>query len=306
MRVLSSCFTFARASCKTLLNAWLKVQVSHRGGKYSIERMLALEEYTRTVSLFRVLCVCVGTPALMVILVMGQELLPLGEPSAEWRASNGFWVRLALLGAVIAHTAVVQAQHFVDKVELSRLQQVLIVRSVGTAFSLVAMIFGAEVVFPIPFVMITGVPVFYVLLLLSLRIFAGRQFFRAMAADWGQTLRYVNYIGSQVLMAATYPCYQLLFTSSANTRYELPAILLLPLVKMFMKYLLSITTAHMEDLMPEAVIFTADFFNSVSSDVHAKSFVSTHDVAHGGSGFRPNGAGIIPSPPPHYQHLGTA
>ncbi|EGZ04758.1 hypothetical protein PHYSODRAFT_535668 [Phytophthora sojae] len=30
-----------------------------------------------------------------------------------------------------------------------------------------------------------------------------------------------------------------------------------------MKYLLSIGTTHVEDLMPESVIFTAEFFNSL-------------------------------------------
>ncbi|KAG6972390.1 hypothetical protein JG688_00004019 [Phytophthora aleatoria] len=32
-------------------NAWFAIQITHYGGKYSIERMLALEEYTRKVSL---------------------------------------------------------------------------------------------------------------------------------------------------------------------------------------------------------------------------------------------------------------
>ncbi|GMF50828.1 unnamed protein product [Phytophthora fragariaefolia] len=84
-----------------------------------------------------------------------------------------------------------------------------------------------------------------------------------MTADWSQSIRYITYIGTQVLMAATYPCYQVLFTFTVGTEYELPTILLLPIIKMLMKYLLSITTAHMEDLMPEALIFTADFFNAL-------------------------------------------
>ncbi|KAF1772890.1 hypothetical protein GQ600_8754 [Phytophthora cactorum] len=42
----------------------------------SIERALALDEYTRKSSLFRVLLVCIGTPLPMVTLIVLQELLP--------------------------------------------------------------------------------------------------------------------------------------------------------------------------------------------------------------------------------------
>ncbi|KAG7392358.1 hypothetical protein PHYPSEUDO_000766 [Phytophthora pseudosyringae] len=259
----SCCFDRVCSYGKKVANAWLKLQVGHRGGKYSIERLLALEEYTRTVSTFRVVLVCLGTPVLMMTLVISQELVPLKEPSAGWKANYGFWVRLAFLGGVIAHTAAVQAHFLVDRVKLTRCQRMSIASLVGITFSLSAMSFASKVVFPIPFIAISGVPLFYALLLLSFRIVAGWRFFQAMMADIGQTTRYINYSASQVLMAATYPCYQMLFTVTMGTRYELPVILLLPLIKLFMKYLLSITTAHMEDLMPEAVIFTADFFNAL-------------------------------------------
>jgi hypothetical protein len=91
---------------KTLSDAWFNVQITHYGGKYSIERMLALEEYTRTTSLFRVLTVILASPLPVVVLLLAQESIPLQDPAAGWRANYGFWIRFAILQGVLGYTAV--------------------------------------------------------------------------------------------------------------------------------------------------------------------------------------------------------
>ncbi|KAJ8576300.1 hypothetical protein ON010_g2907 [Phytophthora cinnamomi] len=67
-----------RAFCKTWLlkvvDAWFAIQLAHYGGKYSIERMLALEEYTRETSLTRAVLINIGTPLVVVTAVLLQEV----------------------------------------------------------------------------------------------------------------------------------------------------------------------------------------------------------------------------------------
>ncbi|GMF50829.1 unnamed protein product [Phytophthora fragariaefolia] len=60
-----------------------------------------------------------------------------------------------------------------------------------------------------------------------------------------------------------YPLYQVLFEAMQDTSYELPVIFLLPLIKLFMKNLLLLTISHMPDMVPEAVIYTVEFFNAL-------------------------------------------
>ncbi|GMF21086.1 unnamed protein product [Phytophthora lilii] len=77
-----------------------------------------------------------------------------------------------------------------------------------------------------------------------------------------------------------YPFYQVLFqATSENVEYELAALLLLPLIKSAMKNLVSLTIARMEDLVPEAVIFTVDFFNAVYLATSIQNATSTVTIA---------------------------
>lgn len=63
-------------------------------------------------------------------------------------------------------------------------------------------------------------------------------------------------------MAILYPVYQVLFNAVTGAQNEIPALLLLPIMKLGTKNFLSCTISHMEDMLPQTVIFTVDFFNS--------------------------------------------
>jgi hypothetical protein len=54
------------------VRAWFSTQLTSYGGKYSIERMLALDQYTRSTPLWRVLLVIFATPVPMALLVIAQ------------------------------------------------------------------------------------------------------------------------------------------------------------------------------------------------------------------------------------------
>ncbi|KAE9343640.1 hypothetical protein PR003_g8882 [Phytophthora rubi] len=255
-----ACFRWFSSWVEKVMHLWLKLQVSHRGGKYSLERLLALEEYTRTTSIYRVILVCFGTPLPMMTLVVAQELVPLQDPSEGSLANYGFWIRASLLTAVIAHTAAVQFHYLVDRVKISQTQCVAIACCVGSTFPVLMMHIAAMIVFPIPFIPILTFPVFYVLLIISFRVVAGKGFFRDAAADMDQTIRFVKYISCQVLLIIVYPAYQALFSVAVATNHELVVMLMLPIIKSLIKYLLLRMTT---DLTPESVIFTVDFFNAL-------------------------------------------
>ncbi|KAE8906966.1 hypothetical protein PF005_g18423 [Phytophthora fragariae] len=199
----------------------------------------------------------------MMTLVVAQELVPLQDPSEGSLANYGFWIRASLLTAVIAHTAAVQFHYLVDRVKISQTQCVAIACCVGSTFPVLMMHIAAMIVFPIPFIPILTFPVFYVLLIISFRVVAGKGFFRDAAADMDQTIRFVKYISCQVLLIIVYPAYQALFSVAVATNHELVVMLMLPIIKSLIKYLLLRMTTHMEDLTPESVIFTVDFFNAL-------------------------------------------
>ncbi|KAG6958271.1 hypothetical protein JG687_00009502 [Phytophthora cactorum] len=125
------------------------------------------------------------------------------------------------------------------------------------------MLVASRWVFPIPFMVLSIISLYVLLFVALFRIIAGKQVFSQMATHRTELILLVSFSGSQSVMAVTYAAYEVLFDHVTNTHYELPVILLLPVIKLIMKNLVSLPMAHMKDMVPEGVIFTVDFFNSM-------------------------------------------
>ncbi|RLN26426.1 hypothetical protein BBJ28_00021871 [Nothophytophthora sp. Chile5] len=245
------------------VHAWAKFHVSYCGGRYSIERLLALDEYTRNTSLLRVLLVCVATPLPMAVLVISQEAVPLQDPTAGWQANYGYWIRMGVVTLVATNTITTQAKFLVEGFVISWRRLLLLLACSTVLGNIVDMTFAAFMPFPIPFAILANSPAFFVLVIVSFRAIAGRRVIREMLARKDQMITFVSFLCAQELMAVIYPAYQVLFQATINTPYKLPVILLLPLIKLIVKNIVLRCVTHMEDMMPEAVIFTVDFFNAL-------------------------------------------
>ncbi|EGZ18237.1 hypothetical protein PHYSODRAFT_501714 [Phytophthora sojae] len=262
-----------------LKRTWFAMQISHRG-KYSIERMIALNEYTRTASILRVLFVCVTTPMPMIVLVLLVEMIPLQDPSDGWQANYGIWIRTALQAGVVALAAADQARHLLHGVRFSVFQLLALFVSIAVNYTGAAIAVAASLGFPIPFMAITMSTAFFTVLIASFRIVAGKRVFREILAQRNQLYTFIGFLAAQMLLLLVYPFYQVLFqAASDNVEYELAVLLLLPLIKSAMKNLVSLTIARMEDLVPEAVIFTVDFFNAVYLATSMQSATSSITIA---------------------------
>jgi hypothetical protein len=258
-------------------STWYAVQLSHRGGKYSIERMLALEEYTREKSLLRVLLVCLGTPLPMIVLVILQEYVPLQEPKAGWSANYGFWVRVGILGGFVAIGMVAQAERLTEGVAFSWRQYLLIFCSQAVSYPAASMLVAHLWAFPIPFMGISLNVIFVLLFVGGFRAIGGKGVIRKMLSNKERLVRHVSFVSAQLVLSIVYPVYQVVFNLALDSHFEIPVILLLPLLKLVMKNILLRTITHVEDMMPEGIIFTVDFFNAlylVSSMQSASSIVT--------------------------------
>ncbi|KAF1778444.1 hypothetical protein GQ600_26277 [Phytophthora cactorum] len=238
----------ASDTCSLFLQSyrtWQRLQVSYYGGKYSMERVFALEAYARTTSISRVLMVCFGTPIPMVILVVLQELIPLQDPSEGWQANYGFWIRIVILAFVVGHTVMGQARFMIDGVVISAMRQILLS---GCAVYRSCVDNGSCV---------------YTFLIIGVRLIVGRHILNEMISHSDPLIRFICFVCAQVALACIYLSYETLFRMAEGTRYRMLVILLLPMIKVAVKNMLLRCTAHMEDMVPEAVIFTVDFFNTL-------------------------------------------
>lgn len=106
-------------------------------------------------------------------------------------------------------------------------------------------------------------PVYNILYIASFRLVMGAEVIRRTKAQPKQFKRYMDNLHAQILMMFVYPAYEVLFRTAEGSHYQLLVILLLPLIKVIIKNIMRRCTMHAEDMVPEAVIFTVDFFNAI-------------------------------------------
>ncbi|KAL3667558.1 hypothetical protein V7S43_007112 [Phytophthora oleae] len=260
---LSSRLSQIKAGLAKGYHRWQTLQVSYRGHKYSVERLLALDEYTRTTSPVRVTLVVCGTLAPMVVLVISQESIPLNDPTEGWRANYGFWVRVGVMAGIVSCTLAVQANSIIHTAAITPRHLILLGICLSLSYPFISMGIAAFVGFPIPFFALSTIPIFFLLLILWFSLIIGRNNIRKMFQKSDEMQMFVKFICAQMLLPVVYPIYEVLFSAASNTYFELPVIILLSIMKVLMKNVIAVALVGMEDKLPEAVILTVDFFHAV-------------------------------------------
>ncbi|EGZ19515.1 hypothetical protein PHYSODRAFT_380913, partial [Phytophthora sojae] len=203
------------------LDAWHATQLSHYGGKYSIERMLALEEYSQTTCLTRILLVILSLPSAVFVVAICQESVPLQDPREGWQANYGFWVRVSFIGIAASYAVSTQMGPLLDAPPLSLKQKIAFCIGSGVAYVAMGMFLTAVSVLPEPFFILSLSVMAGLVLAVILRLVLDTEARGCMREKWLQFYKITVMNGA---MCAGYPLYQVLFTKANN---ELPVLLML-------------------------------------------------------------------------------
>lgn len=245
-------------------------------GKYSIERLVALEEYTQTTSTGRVLLVCLLTPLPVLFVVLGMECVPLYDPGEGWRVNYGIWIWTAAITLVGACSMVDQMRYFIAPIQIRPLP-VVFLSAFLSAVPVMAGISIAEAwAFPIPFSVFFLAPINVMTFLV-----AGAYFFRSMLKDRYYRNRFKHYGVFLVLLGwliIVYPAYTIIFARIAGAGYEITALLMLSVIRTAFRNAFARSAAHLEDAVPQLVIFTTDYFNALYLATNMQSVSSTSSV----------------------------
>jgi hypothetical protein len=76
-------------------------------------------------------------------------------------------------------------------------------------------------------------------------------------------MEYNNFHTVNILMVATYPAFQVLFQATIDTKWEQLTILLLPVIKLVLRYIYMRTFTTKEDMLPEEITFSINFFDEL-------------------------------------------
>jgi hypothetical protein len=127
----------------------------------------------------------------------------------------------------------------------------------------VAYLYGFAVVvgFPVPFSIVVAVPAWVTSISIS------------MAVEWAKMLRETPGSGAkvinvlkvwaiEVLLVLIYPPYYYVFTTLSKTDQMLFSTLL-PVIKVILRNVFTLTVWHLSDEMPEVIIFNSEVFNAL-------------------------------------------
>ncbi|KAG2920679.1 hypothetical protein PC116_g7431 [Phytophthora cactorum] len=230
---------------------WERLQVSHCG-QYSVERMLALDEYCQRVSIIRVLAVCLFFPFGPLIVIVLTECMPLESVDKGALANYVFWIRHAIMGTILVFCAMIQAKVWIPEVPLS-VKQVLMV-AIGSSVLYTALnILVAELwVFPIPFLVVAGAPVLISIWAIASRLVLGPHPVEGVQDGSFRGRRVLLLTAVHASLLAIYPAYQAVFLE-VDGFLELAMFALLPVINLSLKNLQTALGSHLEDSLPETL-----------------------------------------------------
>ncbi|GAB9474210.1 hypothetical protein Gpo141_00011348 [Globisporangium polare] len=240
---------------------WHRLQVN-RQGKYSIERLQALDEYCRNTSLSRVLSVYFLTPLPSLLATLLIECMPLKDPYSAWRHDWALWIRIWLTLFFVSFGIVIVAMKTIVQLPLTRSKCLVI--AIGTATGYVGMlrIVATHVVFPIPFSFVLCAVPTCVICFVVFVLVVGREPFRAASGVRPQLKWFFRFFTVQASLVIVYPGYNAVFVSVEN-KHKNALALALPIIKLVVKNGVSRSAMHLEDYLPQTVVFLVEVFNTL-------------------------------------------
>ncbi|KAJ8525320.1 hypothetical protein ON010_g15795 [Phytophthora cinnamomi] len=238
---------------------WEATQVELHGF-YSVERVREFIQYNQHASMFRAVAVLTLMPWPCVIITILVDVIPLRPPAEGPNANYLFmvWTFLAFWISTIAIS--LQFRHSVPSVGLSNVR--IVVNGVFTAVFSTGVLYALSLVigFPLPFGILTVSPAWVTFMLIPLASFVRKA--RLDPAVWLQIMNTLKTWVGQESLVLIYPAYFYVFTT-LPTNVKTPFAMLLPIIKIFMRNVMSRTVVHLNDEIPEVVLMNVEVFNSL-------------------------------------------
>ncbi|KAJ8524043.1 hypothetical protein ON010_g17075 [Phytophthora cinnamomi] len=263
-----------RSTRQRLRKAWMSLQVEFQG-RYSVERLQQLHNYSNSHGSARMLLVCLLTPLPGLAFSLVKELPPLAPPNAGFFENWVFIIRAWGMLIFFNGSALMQMGHGAPRLKLTVRQILFLSITAATVATAIMIAICSQTVFPLPFGLpVIGIPDVGVIAVLFTVI--SRPKWRAnpsLLVDLKQQLVVYN---CQVVLPFVYPIYILGFVSLSGI-YQTLFVMVLPIIQLSARNWISRTLADNNDMKPESVIFIVEVFNAlyISSALHNSSSWST-------------------------------
>ncbi|KAF4035965.1 hypothetical protein GN244_ATG11961 [Phytophthora infestans] len=155
----------------------------------------------------------------MVALVFVQELIPLQDLLDGWQASFGLWIRTAVMVGISTHAIVVQMTYLIDNFTVLMSQMLQLYLLVPSAVVGLAMLVAEYLVSPIPFFVLLVMPIFFILLTVSVRVVLESRGMHHILSHRKQLLQCIRFMCAQASTIVIFPAYEMFFRAGRNISF---------------------------------------------------------------------------------------
>uniref|UniRef100_K3WJE8 Uncharacterized protein n=1 Tax=Globisporangium ultimum (strain ATCC 200006 / CBS 805.95 / DAOM BR144) TaxID=431595 RepID=K3WJE8_GLOUD len=217
------------------IHAKLSTSARDQQRAYSVNRLLAFQEYCASSPVWRVLLALAlyRPPALSVVTVFDSILLQ--DPKKSSRANTTFWGRYVVDGLLICAAILAQANLMVPDLDLKSKRICVITLLVSVTYTALMMLVVELWMFPGPFIYIVGGTPF----MLLLNVFVSITFGRSKMSQFIRFFKFTNWLSAQALMALMYPACSAIFQTLDKNSQLLFTLLLRSLMKKLFKFFTS-------------------------------------------------------------------
>lgn len=195
-------------------------------------------------------------PALTALTIL--DLIPLQDPRKGWRDNLSFWVRFLASMSIISAAILMRAQLVVPDIPFTATRIFVIAVGAGAGSTASMMLLAELWMFPIPFIYTAiGLP-FMLILSTLVAIAMGRT---TSKQQLGKFFKFTSGLSVQTLMLVVYPGYNAIFLSLDGVA-QLAFVLLLPMIKIALKFITAKTQPIDDDLI-RAALSSVDIFDAV-------------------------------------------
>ncbi|TYZ58485.1 hypothetical protein PybrP1_004190 [[Pythium] brassicae (nom. inval.)] len=258
-------FSFAGMGVMATLRAlWVRAfpWTARQGGRYSVELMCDLSEYCEHTPLWRVFLVFALSVLPSLGAIVSLDTIPLQDPYGGWNKNPSMWTRCVLGTFVLSMGVLMQFRGMAVSIELSMKQTIAlgVAAAINTqgATLLIAMSWG---VFPLPFTMIWATPVWTITIAAGIMLAIGRERIVADSEIRVQLKRYLDVANAASVYIVVFPAYSTVFQKLEGVS-QFAFILVLPVLKFFLKKIMKNLVASVDELVPVTII-TVDLFNAL-------------------------------------------
>jgi hypothetical protein len=231
-------------------------------GQYSVARFSEFMAYSHTISWQRVLLVLVVSPLPSITMLILMDIVHLEPLTAKPFDSPIFWTRGYIVSATMTIGILTQLRHDIPWLQLSRQFTLAVTWLASTVGVAVTMLWSFVIGHPLPFSMLLGAPPWLAIQVVCV-YWRARDVLREQPRLQQYLVSYGAFWMTGLSLTAVYPMYVYAFTSIRNGTAQSAFVLVLPLIKVVIKFTMGRCLRDLDDLKPVALIFTADIFHAL-------------------------------------------